>query len=369
MARSVFTRISAVLVVVSATALVACGGSDSKTATPAAIPTVATMTTAAPGDTGSVGAGKSLRSADNRLEVRGGGHTPLDVTLKVLPQPPAPPAGWTLLAPVYEITARDHDRAVTTLTDPFELRFNVGNDPATVVYYDDSAKAWVIVESDVVAGVVIATTDHLTPYTVAKPSGPGARPTVTAPSKPAAPGSITPGANVSATAGTVTADAAQRALEAAASQYKGRQVKVSGAAGYTGSGVITLPASLDAALNAVSGTAGFVYGLYNGVNEAITALAGGTATSGSLVVLVEPKTTMPTSNSDASAQLAKLFPGAVGPKYSPAGTGSATNYAFIAQTAESAYAMGYVSYNGLSLAYLVVGSGSYNGVPAAAAKP
>ncbi len=244
-----------------------------------------------------------------------------------------------------------------------------------------------LVDSELTEGTVVATTDHLTPYAVARPTSSGARPTVTTtvpprPSPSAAlpsatrPGAggtpapaITPGANTTVVTATVSADAARQSLTTAISTYKGKQVKVTTAGGYTGSTAVAFPPALASSLAGLAATGQLAYGIYNGVNEALTTAAGSANASGTLVVLAEPKTSMPASSADASTELAKLFPGAVGPLYVSLNTGTTTGYAFTATRGGLVYVMGIVSYDGPPIAYLVVAGVDYTAVASAAKAP
>jgi len=292
--------------------------------------------------------------------------------------------------------------------------------PLTVMAYRDGAWQIIESEVDA-DGRLVAEVDHLTPYAVAGPAPktPGgvqgassaktqpagaaaARPPLavtpaagrasvatpaTRPATAAAPGAMrtavgTPGAaqTRAATPGAVrtavatpaaqwtavattsvspiaSADA-QKVLAAAAAALKGKSVKVSSAMGYTGSLSMAIPDKLQERLGAALSANGTgYYGMYSGINQVIVAQAAGDSAVGSLTLLVEPKTTLPTGADDAKAQLARLFPG-VGGDLTQAE--AATNgYTFYRVSGATAYSVGYVQYESLVLAYAMAGSGSY----------
>ncbi len=379
----------------SAVLLAACGGGDSEpdaAERPAAAPQQTVTPTPEPGlARGPVGNGGTLRSSDGKLELRSGGRTGLDVSVKEMAANALDaPKGWKFVTPVYDITARDGERAVTRLNDAIEISFRVSGS-ATVMYH--TGKEWVIVESEADGkGTVTAKTDHLTPYAAARPTGsenpvarlkatatasPAAvRPSVTAPPAPsrtpdaagtgtAAPGSTTPNASSAAPTATATPSAVptnpEDALRQAVQKFKNKQVKITSAQQYNGTGTVPLPPTVETAIASVAAQSEVFYGIYNGVNEAITAGAtlGGSA-AGTFSLLVEPKTTFPASTTDAQAQLAEFFPGAIGPRYSTS-VANATTYTYYAVSGATMYVMGYVQYQGLPIAYLVVGTGAYYG--------
>ncbi len=233
-----------------------------------------------------------------------------------------------------------------------KLRFDVSTDrPVTVLVHNGAA--WEIVPSESDAdGKLVADVDHLTPYVTGSPTQDKARAAPTAAPK------ITPGARVTVTSAPTSSSDAQAALESAVAAVKGKKIKITSAAGYTGSLYVALPGYLQTSLNAI-GTSGVTYyGLYNAVNEAISAQAKGGAASGALTLLVEPKTTFPANATDAKNSLATTFAGI--PVSSLAQSrAESTAYVFYGASGNTAYSIGYISYNGVPLAYGMVGSGSY----------
>jgi hypothetical protein len=318
-----------------------------------------------------------LRSKDGALEIRGSGKSALDVVIKESAALAAAPKGWTLVTPVYEITAKDREREVTKLAEPFELRFKASGSFGTVMYFD--GRDWMVVESEADgAGSVTAKTDHLTPYAVGKPVSqgtPAAKPSATAlPSATNPAGSVTPpttnvtpGANVTATVAQADPATAAAALKAAVEKYKAKSVKITGAAGYAGTVNLALPPAMQAAIDVAAAGGTLYYGAYNGVNAAVTTGGAVGGAGGYFEMLIEPKTTFPANSTDAQKQLAELFPGATGQKYQPM-QASATSYSFLAVTAAVSYVMGVELYDGVPIAYCAVGSAQYAGVPIAAAR-
>ena len=354
-------RITSAIAATGLAILSAACGDDSPKATPAA--TAAAVTNAAsasaePGVvTGRFDDGASLRSADGKLEVKPSRKMPLELTLRLLDRAPAAPKGWELVSPVFEITAKDQNRAVTKLTAPVDLTFTIGKGSGSILYYD--GHAWQLVDSELNRdGVVTATVDHFTPYAVARPSGSGGS---ALPSASPAPPSSSPSRTPSSTAvATIDPAKAQQALDAAVEKLKGKKVKVTGAGGYTASAGIELPAALQKALTSVTASADVYYGLYNGINEAITAKAGGSSANGEFTMLVEPKTSFPANTTEAQAMLTEAFPGAAVVRYTPVTQGPAS-YSYYGSNSTTAYAMGVVTSNGVTIAYVSTGTADYFG--------
>jgi hypothetical protein len=99
------------------------------------------------------------------------------------------------------------------------------------------------------------------------------------------------------------------------------------------------------------------YGLYNALNKVIPAQAKSASRNQSaLTLLVEPKTAMPANATDARTVLASAFAGI--PIASPMqARADSTAYVFCGTSGNMVYGAGYISYNGLALAYEMVGSG------------
>jgi hypothetical protein len=334
-------------------------------------------------------------SADGNLRVSGKGGLRLSLARQA--NPPAAPAGWELVGPVFDISAQDSQRRpVRQLASRLTLRFNtIGDRPLTVLVHDD--QSWQVVESELDDdGLLTANVEHLTPYTLGAPkgSGPGqpatssraaspaakAAPAATrsapaatrgAPATRTAPASTravptrgTPAPQVTTAVTTVSAAGAQTALANAIQPLKGKAVRVTQATGFTGNLYVALPPALADSLGAALGAGGAgYYGLYSAVNEAVTmqAAGGGGATSGAFTALVEPRTTMPASADDAQAQLRALFPGVTVPltQVQAAWPGTTAAFVFYGVSGSATYSVGFVSYEGLTLAYAAVGSGSY----------
>ncbi len=285
-----------------------------------------------------------VESADGRLRVIG--KSQLFVSLKSMRDAPAAPAGWEFVAPAFDVTAQDRQRRpIQKLAAALRLRFDVPtNRAATVMVYNGAN--WEIVPSEIDAdGELIADVEHLTPYVAAAPKSSQAAP------------KITPRATV-VTAPASSSDA-QTALESAVATVKGKKSKVTGAAGYTGSLAVPLPNYLQSVVDTISVNGVAYYGLYNAVNEAITAQAkSGSGSQGALTLLVEPKTAMPANATDARNALASVFAGIPVSTMTQARADS-TAYVFYATSGNTAYGAGYVSYNGLVLAYGTMGSGAW----------
>lgn len=395
------------LLVVPAIFAAACGGSDEDADPTATVAPVTSVTSVAGADDGGeLAPGKTVRSRDGSLSVVSSGGATLQIAFGRLANPPAAPAGWSLSGQVFDITARDRDRAVTKLESPVELRFKAPEGRAVVMYHDGSQ--WVMVESERNSdGTLSAKTDHFTPYTVAVPKGetstgqagkyaptpaaqgvatrsatvsrpagtvdiptpagtaragltPGAGQTavggVATPGgqvQTAVAGSVTPGATATAiangggvvTTATVSPSGAKTELEKAAAKFKGRQVIVTGASGYSATIVGTA-------------TATFLYGLYGGVNEVITNSPTSSSLQGTYIFLSEPKTAMPSNTTDAQSQLLAIFPGVAGVKFKVVSE-SATSYIYLAQGATEVFTIGFAQVNGVAVAYMAYGTGNY----------
>jgi hypothetical protein len=230
----------------------------------------------------------------------------------------------------------------------------------------NDGKSWEIVESEFDSdGNITAAVDHFTNYGVGAPQqskvtppATAGTPRVTVTRTQSAATTRTP--QVTAVTATVSASAAESALSNAAKVLKGKTVKITSAAGYSGSASVALPSSLQKTLSSVSGSGTAYYGLYNGVNEAITAQASGGGASGAMTLLIEPKTSMPATAADAKTKLQSYFPGVTVTltQAQPTSTGT-TGYVFYGTSGNTAYSLGYVSYNGVAMAYAMSGSGTY----------
>jgi hypothetical protein len=316
-----------------------------------------------------LGARGFAASPDGRLRVMG--NAPVLVALKQMTNPPAAPSGWELIGPVFDITARDQQqRPVAKFLAPLLLRFDVFEDrPLTVLVHDGTS--WQIVPSELDAdGALIASVDHLTPYTVGAPTSATSATSRSVTRTPAprtptwTPGaratSFTPGANATVTVATAVPSDAATILKSAAEAIKQKTVKISGASGYTGSLSVAVPPALQSALGAAIGMSGTGYsGFYNAVNQVVTIQAAGSrgAATGALSLLVEPKTSMPANASDAQAQLKSLFPGITATLTQA--TSVSNGYVFYAMSGGVAYSLGYVLYNNVPLAYAMIGTGTY----------
>ncbi len=300
-------------------------------------------------------------SADGALRVSGKGGLLLSLARQAVP--PAAPAGWELVGPVFDVTAQDRQRRpVQQLAARLMLRFDVAGDrPLTVLVHD--GQGWQVVESELDDdGLLTASVDHLTPYTVGAPKGSGPAKTPTSASTRAVPTRGTPAPKATTAVTPASSTDAQTALGAAIKPLKGKSVKVTQATGYTGSLYVAVPSALQSSLGAALGAGGAgYYGLYNAVNEAVTVQAAGGSANGALTLLVEPKTTMPASASEAQTQLKTLFPGVIASLTPVQATSTATTtaYLFYGVSGNTAYSLGYVSYQGVPMAYAVAGSGSY----------
>jgi|GEM_PF-1515602 len=309
-----------------------------------------------------------IDSGDGKLRVIG--NLSMLVTLKSIASPPTAPGGWEFIGPVFDVTAQDRTRKpLQKLAGRVTLRFQAPRGrPVTIMVND--GKNWEIVESEFDSdGNITASVDHFTNYGVGAPQQSKGTPPVTAATPRAtltrtqsAATTRTPQVTVAVATSTVSASTAETALSNAAKVLKGKTVKITSAAGYTGSVSVALPASLQKTLSSVSGSGTVYYGLYNGVNEAITAEAKTTSgtTSGVMTFLVEPKTSMPTTAADAKTKLQSYFPGVTVTltQAQPTSTGT-TGYVFYGTSGNTAYSLGYVSYNGVALAYAMSGSGTY----------
>ena len=309
-----------------------------------------------------------LDSIDGKLRVIG--KLPMLVSLKAIATPPNAPGGWEFIGPVFDVTAQDKTRKpLQKLAGLVTLRFQAPRGrPLTIMVND--GKSWEIVESEFDSdGNITAAVDHFTNYGVGAPQQSKVTPpatsgtprvTVTVNRTQSAATTRTPQVTVAVATSTVSASAAETALSNAAKILKGKTVKITSAAGYTGSVSVALPASLQKTLSSVSGSGTVYYGLYNGVNEAITAQASGGSSTGAMTLLIEPKTSMPTTAADAKTKLQSYFPGVTVTltQAQPSSTGT-TGYVFYGTSGNTAYSLGYVSYNGIAMAYAMSGSGTY----------
>jgi hypothetical protein len=329
----------------------------------AATATLVVQTNTGEGDLESKG---FIDSIDGKLRVSG--KLPMLVSLKNITTPPAAPGGWEFLGPVFDVTAQDRTRKpLQKLAGLVTLRFQAPRGRAVTIMVNDG-KSWEIVESEFDSdGNITASVDHFTNYGVGAPQQSKVTPpatagtprlTVTVNRTQSAATTRTPQVTVAVATSTVSASAAETALSNAV--LKGKTVKITSAAGYSGSVSVALPSSLQKTLSSVSGSGIVYYGLYNGVNEAITAQASGGSSSGAMTLLIEPKTSMPTTAADAKTKLQSYFPGVTVTltQAQPTSTGT-TGYVFYGTSGNTAYSLGYVSYNGIAMAYAMSGSGTY----------
>lgn len=314
-----------------------------------------------------------VESDDGRLRISG--KSPLVVSIRAAAGTPELPAGWEALAPVYDVTARDRlHQPVTELSERLSVAFEVRPGvAATVLMYD--LGVWSVVPSETAGSKVTALIDHLTPYTIAAPlsaqspsqgplpvrspsPAPSGTPTPASPATTTARTRATATPSAAVTAGTMGPAQAQAALETAIERLKGKKTRVENATGYTGALVVPLPAALQQSLGAALGAGGAAsYGLYNGINQAVSVSATGNGVSGSLTLLAEPKTQMPADERAAREQIAQYFP-AVPPGLTVVMADS-SGYAFTVQSGGTTYAAGILSLNGTAIAYAAAGSGSY----------
>ena len=133
---------------------------------------------------------------------------------------------------------------------------------------------------------------------------------------------------------------------------------MSSAAGYAGSLYVALPGYLQSTLDTLGASGIVYYGLYNAVNEGVTAQAKGSASSGTFTLLAEPKTSFPASATDARSALVTLVPGVPVSSLTQSRADSSA-YFFYGTNGNTAYGAGYVTYNGVTLAYVMVGTGTY----------
>jgi hypothetical protein len=264
--------------------------------------------------------GKALRSSDGSLEVAGTGTTAVDVTVRELgSDAPTAPRGWTLVGRVYEITATatESGQAPAKVADPFELRFRTDEPLATVMYFDGSA--WQILVSDLERGTVVAETDHLSAFALARPSTthsatatPSATPTPPAVTPSGATPTRAPGTPVAGAATTVSPEVAAAALQEAIEKWRGAAARANGAADFEGRARMELPEPVAVALETAGALGDLYAGVYNGVNEAFVAPPSPGGTAGTFALLIEPKLEFPASSSQAQRMLAGYFPGATG---------------------------------------------------------
>lgn len=291
-------------------------------------------------------------SGDGKLRVSG--KSPLTVTITEVRTPPPAPEGWELVTPVFDITACDRQkRAVSRLPDPVDLRFDLGGNPAATIMYFDG-QVWQMMPSELDSqGRLTAQVDHFTPYAAGKPTnmkkanpansggartpagGPSAQPTVMV-----APGLVGDGGE-RAERGDQGAegqgDQAHLGHGLQRPRLRGHAARAPGCARRRGQRLL--------------------WPLQRRQRGGTVEAGGSGGKSGALTLLVEPKTTMPTSAAAAQDQLAKLFPGvAVSLTQVEA---SSTGYVFSGASGNTAYSLGYVSYQGVPLAYALSGSGSY----------
>lgn len=305
-----------------------------------------------PSSEGDLEAKGIIESADGRMSVIG--KSPLLVSLKNMTNPPVAPTGWEFVTPVFDVTAQDRQhRPMQKLAAAVRLRFDAPlNRALTVMVYGD--KGWEIVPSEVDPdGKLAAEVDHFTPYTVASPAQANA-----AHAGATIVPKITPSPKATVVTSSASSSDAQAALETAVTAIKNKKIRVTSAAGYTGSLYVALPDSMSSILSAISSSGTAYCGLYNAVNEAITAQAKGNASSGSFTLLVEPKTSLPASASDARTALASAFPNIPVSTLTQARADTSA-YIFYGTSGNTAYGAGYVVYNGVTLAYAAVGTGTY----------
>ena len=348
--------------------LAACGGS----ATSEQTPEPATGSTATPTSsdqaglaTGQVAGGKTLRSIDGRLEITGTGKAPLDVTVREVSKGiPDEPVGWALSGAVYEISASEGSAAVKQLTDPFELRFEVTEPLATVMYVD--GQQWSIVESELAEGSLTVETVHLSQFAVMTPANlrlPTPTPTPTGTPTPVE-GTVTPtrtpAVSPTPTATATSPEAMTHALAAEVEKWRKEAAKVTGAAAYAGTAWMELPAPLAEALGGADTIGDLYYGVYNGVNEVFVVGSTRETVKGAFSLLIEPKLEFPSSSSQAQRMLAEYFPGATGQAFVTV-TESPTMYAYQVSGAFGFMVLGFIQHEGVPLAYMSAGDGAFVG--------
>lgn len=106
------------------------------------------------------------------------------------------------------------------------------------------------------------------------------------------------------------------------------------------------------------------HGLYGGVNEVITT---GPDTSpyfdGNYTFLSEPKLSMPADSTAAQEQLAAICPGMTGVNYSVT-SAAANSYILSYSSVDERRVIGFTLVNGVPVAFVAVGQGSYYWLPA-----
>jgi hypothetical protein len=351
-----------------AAVLAACGGSATSEPTPE--PTAGSAATATPpGErgiaTGQVASGKALRSSDGRLVISGTGKAPLDVTVRELAKDlPDEPFGWELSGPVYDIAATEGSAAVKQLTDPFELRFEVTEPLATVMYFD--GQEWSIIESELADGVLTAETDHLSQFAVMTLANlrvltPTRTPTATpTPVEGTVTPTRTPAVSPTPTATPVSPEAMADVLAAEVEKWRKNAALVTGAGAYAGASRMELPAPLQESLEGADLIGDLYYGVFNGVNEVFVVGSMRETVSGGFTLLIEPKLEFPSSSSQAQRMLAEYFPGATGQTF-VAVTELPAMYAYQAAGPFGFMILGFIQHEGVPLAYMSVGSGAFVG--------
>jgi hypothetical protein len=380
MMQATFTRLSRFLglaLPAAALFLAACGGGGSEQAAPEA-PADEAAATPTPkkldADAAAGGASEEpLVARDGKMQLLARAHPDVEFTLKPLKSAPALPGGWQSAGTVYEITARDSKGPLAALPAGVELRFKADT-PATVLVYRDGG--WARVDTEVQAdGTLVASVDHLTPYTIARPKALQPAPAATATPTAVASKTVTglptlavtpppPGVGRSANA-TVSPEDAKAAIEKTVERLKGRVLKADKVASFTA--VTLLPPTLQEAVERAASLEGLLYyGTYHAIDEAFTTRHAGGPVKDSFSLVVEPLTRMPASAREAQTLLADLFPGATGPTYvQQRGTGA--SYIFFAYESPTAYVLGVIQYQGNLYAYAGSAVGMYAGVAAMAA--
>lgn len=358
--------------------LAACGGDDdTETASqptnpPATAPTATVF--GAGVARGTLGGGQAVKSLDGKLEVSA--KTPLELEIKA--SDARLPSGWKFLTPVYVLTATQAGKPVITPTSPLELSFNVSPGPGTVMAY--VGVDWIILDTEnELKGTLKAQSAMVSAFVVARPAvGTVTRISATATATSSVPtvvkapptavasntvGAATPEPSVSPSPtakASVTAGSAASALLTSVARFKGKSPTIAEPTKYVGSGLVPLPPNIETAMATLAARGELHYGLYHGVNEVVT--AGATlGASGTFALLVEPRTAFPGNTTEAQAELVSIFPGATGLKYAPS-VSNANAYTFYANSGPSIFVLGFITYQGLPIAFMATGSGAYYGL-------
>ncbi len=360
-------RLTRVLPLLAACAVLAVGAACGDDAGPAAQPTEAALTLR-----GEIASGAGIASPDGRLVVSTKSETPVAVALGELRQGPPLPPGWHALTPYYDLRTGD-----TPLALPLSLRMGVpAGGLAGVLLHDGDHWRILPGERDPLSNLTVTTTGggvviaaqpqnpKLTPTPVpvitivprptATPEGAGGPLIVATPTPEPSPTPTRTGGGPSLSS---LAGLARSNLDPVFNRFFDRRSNQLGFLLLDGPALLDIPPQLMAAVTA-RGVPVFAVP-YGGVNEVLVAVTTERGPNHFIALMAQPSLEYPASASDAEAVLRGTFHG-VSASFTPRASASG-GYAFAASQDNLAYLFGVVRQGDLVLVYALVGGGTFVG--------